>query len=53
MLLDHIGDHGRAERVRRALEKTIKEGKAVTSDMGGTSSTEQFTDAVIAALTLA
>jgi isocitrate dehydrogenase (NAD+) len=50
MLLDHIGDHERANRIRNALESTIREGKTVTRDLGGSASTDQFTDAVIAKL---
>jgi isocitrate dehydrogenase (NAD+) len=50
MLLEHIGDDGRAARVRAALEGTIREGKTVTRDLGGSASTDQFTEAVIAKL---
>ncbi len=50
MLLEHIGDAARATRIRAAFEKTIKGGKVLTRDLGGTASTEEFTDAVIAAL---
>ena len=50
MLLEHIGDADRSRRVRRALESVIKEGKTVTRDLGGSASTDQFTDAVIARL---
>jgi isocitrate dehydrogenase (NAD+) len=50
MLLEHIGDIERAGRIRRALEATIREGKTVTGDLGGTASTTEFTDAIIARL---
>jgi isocitrate dehydrogenase (NAD+) len=50
MLLEHIGDRDRAKRIRIALETTIREGKTVTRDLGGTASTDEFTDAVIAKL---
>jgi isocitrate dehydrogenase (NAD+) len=50
MLLEHVGEGDRARRVRDALERTIREGKTVTRDLGGTASTDEFTDAVIAAL---
>ena len=33
-----------------ALEATIREGKTVTRDLGGTATTDQFTDAIIARL---
>ena len=50
MMLDHIGDATRAKRIRTALETTIREGKATTRDLGGSASTDQFTDAIIAKL---
>jgi isocitrate dehydrogenase (NAD+) len=50
MLLEHVGDAERAGRVRSALETTIRAGVTVTRDLGGSASTEEFTDAVIAAL---
>src|SRR3954470_15986463 len=50
MLLEHIDDGERAARIRRALESTLKGGKTLTRDLGGKASTEEFTDAVIAAL---
>jgi isocitrate dehydrogenase (NAD+) len=50
MLLEHIGDTARANRIRAAFEKTVKAGKTLTRDIGGQASTEEFTDAVIAAL---
>jgi len=50
MMLEHIGDAARATRIRNALESTLKSGKALTRDLGGQASTEEFTTAVIAAL---
>ena len=50
MMLDHIGDAKRAARIRQAFERTLREGKTLTRDLGGTANTEQFTDAIIAAL---
>lgn len=50
MLLEHVDDLERAKRIRAALESTIREGKTVTRDLGGTASTDQFTDAIIAKL---
>src|SRR5689334_10245798 len=46
MLLEHIGDDDGATRIRGALEGTIRDGKTVTRDLGGTASTDQFTEAV-------
>ncbi len=50
MLLEHIGDGARARRVRGALEATIREKQVVTRDLGGSASTDEFTDAIIAHL---
>ena len=50
MMLDHIGDSVRAERIRKALTTVIRAGKTLTRDLGGTANTDQFTDAIIAAL---
>jgi len=49
-LLDHIGEEGRATRIRQAIEATLREGRTVTRDVGGTATTAQYTDAVIAKL---
>jgi isocitrate dehydrogenase (NAD+) len=50
MMLDHLRDSPRADRIRNALETTIREGRHVTRDLGGTAGTDEFTDAVIATL---
>ncbi|MBA3557902.1 MAG: NAD-dependent isocitrate dehydrogenase [Gemmatimonadaceae bacterium] len=50
MMLDHMGDLERGSRVRTALEETIRERKTVTRDLGGSATTDQFTDAIIARL---
>lgn len=50
MMLDYLNDEPRAQRVRKAIEETIREGKTVTRDLGGTATTDQFTDAIIARL---
>ena len=50
MMLDHLGDNTRADRVRHALETVVRQGKTVTRDLGGTANTDQFTDAIIASL---
>ena len=49
-LLEHLGQQDKAEHIRNAVRKTIKEGKTVTRDLGGTASTTEFTDAIIANL---
>ena len=50
MLLEHIGEGERALRIRRALETVIREGRTVTRDLGGSATTDDFTDAIIARL---
>jgi len=49
-LLDHMGEQVRANRIRAAIEATLRERKAVTGDVGGTATTEEYTNAVIARL---
>jgi len=50
MMLEYLTDDARAQRIRTAIEGTIREGKTVTRDLGGTATTDQFTDAIIARL---
>jgi isocitrate dehydrogenase (NAD+) len=50
MMLEYLCDEPRAQRIRSAVEETIREGKTVTRDLGGTATTDQFTDAIIARL---
>ena len=50
LMLNYIGEAFTADRVEQALWKVYREGKHKTRDLGGTASTEAFTDAVIAAL---
>ena len=49
-MLDHVGDGARATRVRGAIEQVLREQRTVTRDVGGTSNTAEYTDAVIAHL---
>jgi isocitrate dehydrogenase (NAD+) len=50
LMLDHVGDRFRADRIRRALEATIRAGGVLTKDLGGSATTREFTDAVISRL---
>src|SRR5467141_1385460 len=50
LMLNHLGEPSAAERIEKALIKVYKEGKHVTKDVGGKAGTQEFTDAVIAAL---
>jgi isocitrate dehydrogenase (NAD+) len=46
MMLEHIGESEKAERIRAALARVLVDGRVRTRDLGGESSTTEFTDAV-------
>jgi isocitrate dehydrogenase (NAD+) len=46
MMLDHIGERQRAERIRAALTRVLAEGIVRTHDLGGHATTTEFTDAI-------
>jgi isocitrate dehydrogenase (NAD+) len=50
LMLDHLGERTAAERVQNALENVYRDAKHTTRDVGGKAGTEEFADAVIAAL---
>src|ERR1700676_2883071 len=50
LMLDHLGERSAARRVEAALDKVYRQGQHMTRDLGGKAGTEEFTDAVIAAL---
>jgi isocitrate dehydrogenase (NAD+) len=50
MMLEYMNDGLRATKIRTALETTIREKKCVTRDLGGSATTDQFTECVIAHL---
>jgi isopropylmalate/isohomocitrate dehydrogenase-like protein len=50
MMLDYLGENSWAERIENAIVSVLEEGKVLTPDLGGSSSTKQVTDAIIAAL---
>jgi 3-isopropylmalate dehydrogenase len=61
MLLDHVGENSKAERIRDAVAAVVREGKVRTYDMmrltggpkvleQGAASTPEMTDAIIAKL---
>lgn len=47
MMLDYIGEKQAAAGIRAAVHKTLEIGEVLTADLGGTASTEAFTDAII------
>jgi len=50
MMLEWLGEQGMAERLERAVATVIRDGKARTYDMGGSSTTLEVAQAVAAAL---
>jgi isocitrate dehydrogenase (NAD+) len=53
MMLDHLNERPAARRIEVALERVYREGQHATRDLGGRATTQEFTDAVIAALEVA
>jgi isocitrate dehydrogenase (NAD+) len=50
MMLDHVGHHHKAKRVRGAIDAALLKDKVRTGDLGGKANTKAFTKAVIARL---
>ena len=50
LMLHHIDEPETAERVHAGLERVYREGKRLTKDVGGTSGTKAFADAVLEAM---
>jgi isocitrate dehydrogenase (NAD+) len=50
LMLYHLDEDERAERIMRALWTGLGDGSARTADLGGTATTTQFTDAIVRAL---
>ena len=49
-MLRHLDEQDAANQVKYAVHSVYREGKHITRDMGGTASTGEFADAVIAAM---
>jgi tartrate dehydrogenase/decarboxylase/D-malate dehydrogenase len=49
MMLEHLGEPNAAARLMRAIERVTADPALHTPDLGGTATTRQVTDAVIAA----
>lgn len=47
MMLKHLGEFEAAEKIDNAVTEVLKEGKVVTSDLGGTAKTMEFAQEVI------
>ena len=50
MMLTHLGETEAAYKLQGAVEAVYREGKFLTGDVGGSSSTGEFTDAVLRVL---
>jgi isocitrate dehydrogenase (NAD+) len=50
MMLEHLGQHAVARRVRTAVTETLEARQTVTPDAGGKARTEQYAEAVVRAL---
>ncbi len=47
LMIHHLGENEKANRIIQAIETVYSEGKVLTRDLGGTSTTSQFADAVV------
>jgi isocitrate dehydrogenase (NAD+) len=50
MLLNHAHEEAAARRIKDAYNAVLEEGRVRTADLGGTASTSEFADAIIAAM---
>ena len=50
MLLEHIGKTETAAKIRQAVDAVLAEGKVRTPDLGGSSTTEEYKQAILAHL---
>jgi isocitrate dehydrogenase (NAD+) len=48
MMLDHVDRNDLARRMRKAIDQTLNEDKVRTGDLGGTASTKEFVQAIVA-----
>ncbi len=50
MMLEHVGEETAATALMRAVERVTEDGKVLPRDLGGTATTAEVTEAVIAAV---
>jgi hypothetical protein len=50
MMLRYLGEAATADRVDRAIERTVSTDRKLTRDLGGTCTTTEFTEALVAAM---
>jgi NAD-dependent isocitrate dehydrogenase len=47
MMLHHLGEHEQANRISDAVQTVAREGRVLTSDLGGTASTQEFAAEIV------
>ena len=47
MMLKYLGEYEYANKIERALEKVFMNGEKLTIDLGGNSTTQEFTEEII------
>ncbi|MGB7622117.1 MAG: isocitrate dehydrogenase (NAD(+)) [Terriglobia bacterium] len=47
LMLEHLNELDAGRRLRSAIERVYAEGKQITRDLGGTATTQEFTEAVL------
>jgi isocitrate dehydrogenase (NAD+) len=47
MMLDHVGLHDKATRMRAAIDKVLREDNVRTGDLGGKATTREFSAAIV------
>ncbi len=50
LMLDHVGEAGKAAQLREAIDSQLTSGEGLTSDLGGKANTVEFADNIIAKL---
>jgi isocitrate dehydrogenase (NAD+) len=50
LMLDHVGKAALADKIRRAVDRTVRDENLRTRDLGGKATTRDFTKAVIGAM---
>ncbi len=50
LMLDYLKETSAADRIRKAVRHVLKFGKTLTSDLGGTATTQEFTQAILKSL---
>ena len=49
-MLEHLGEQEKANKLKEAIKEVLLEKKYLTKDLGGSASTTEYTDQIIAHL---